>query len=56
MSPLGMILAAPVADWLGIQAWFIAGGLVTMGMGLAGLFIPVIMNIEEDLPLAVPAS
>ncbi len=56
MSPLGMILAAPVAGWLGIQAWFIAGGLVTMAMGIAGLFIPVIMNIEEDLPLAVPAS
>lgn len=54
MSPLGMILAAPVSEWLGIQAWFIAGGFVTIAMGIAGLFIPIVMHIEDDLPLAVP--
>ena len=54
MAPLGMILAAPVSELFGIQAWFIAGGLVTIVMGIAGFFIPVIMHIEDDLALVVP--
>jgi MFS transporter, DHA3 family, macrolide efflux protein len=54
MSPLGMILAAPISNWLGIQAWFIAAGLVTILMGFVGFFLPVVMHIEDDMPLAVP--
>ena len=56
MSPLGMILAAPISNWLGIQAWFIAAGLVTILMGFLGFFLPVVMHIEDDMPLAVPAA
>lgn len=50
MSPLGMILAAPISDWLGIQSWFIAAGLVTALMGIAGFFLPVVARLETDLP------
>jgi DHA3 family macrolide efflux protein-like MFS transporter len=50
MMPLGMILAAPVADLLGIQFWFITAGVVTAGMGVAGFFLPVITRLESDLP------
>jgi DHA3 family macrolide efflux protein-like MFS transporter len=49
MMPLGMLLAAPVAELLGIQAWFIAAGLVTALMGVAGFFIPAVLNLEEDM-------
>ena len=55
MMPLGTLAAAPVADRLGVPAWFIAAGVVTAGMGVLGFFIPVIANIERDMPpLAQP--
>ncbi|MFN3346773.1 MAG: MFS transporter [Candidatus Bipolaricaulaceae bacterium] len=46
-SPLGLALAGPVADLLGIQIWFILGaaGLILMGVG--GFFIPSLVRIEE---------
>ncbi len=47
MSPLGLIIAGPIADRLGVQTWFIIGGIVTFSMGIAGLFIPAIMNFEQ---------
>ena len=50
MSPLGLIIAAPVADKLGIQTWFIIGGIVTFVMGIAGYFIPAAMNLEDGRP------
>ena len=56
MMPLGTLLAAPVAELLGIQAWFIAAGLVTALMGTAGFFIPVVMNLEADMPLINSAA
>ena len=49
-----MVLAAPISNWLGIQAWFIAAGIVTACMGVLGYFLPVVMHIEDDMPLAVP--
>jgi DHA3 family macrolide efflux protein-like MFS transporter len=47
MSPIGLIIAGPIADKLGVQTWFIIGGIVTCGMGIAGVFIPAIMHFEE---------
>jgi DHA3 family macrolide efflux protein-like MFS transporter len=48
MSPLGLILAGPFADRFGVQSWFVVGGVVTILMGVAAFFVPVIMNIEEE--------
>jgi DHA3 family macrolide efflux protein-like MFS transporter len=47
MSPLGLIVAGPVADTLGVQTWFVLGGVVTALMGLAGFFMPQIVYIED---------
>jgi MFS transporter, DHA3 family, macrolide efflux protein len=55
MTPVGMVLAAPISNWLGIQAWFLAAGVVTFCVGVLGYFLPVVMHIEDDMPLAVPA-
>ena len=33
MSPLGLIIAGPIADKLGVQTWFIIGGVVTIRWG-----------------------
>jgi DHA3 family macrolide efflux protein-like MFS transporter len=47
MSPLGMLIAGPVADFAGVRTWFIAGGLVTALMGIVGFFLPVIIHVED---------
>ena len=47
ITPLGLMIAGPIADQAGIQSWFLLGGILCLCMGLAGLFIPVVMNIEE---------
>jgi DHA3 family macrolide efflux protein-like MFS transporter len=47
MSPIGLIIAGPIADKLGVQTWFIIGGVVTILMGITGLFIPAIMHFED---------
>ena len=47
MSPLGLIIAGPIADKLGVQTWFIIGGIVTGLMGISSLFIPAIMHFED---------
>ena len=33
MSPLGLAIAGPVADRLGVRIWFVVGGLATSWMG-----------------------
>jgi DHA3 family macrolide efflux protein-like MFS transporter len=47
MTPIGLMIAGPVADRVGIQAWFLLGGSLCVLMGVAGLSIPAVMNIEE---------
>ncbi len=51
MSPLGLIIAGPISDWLGVQTWYVVGGIVTIMMGIGGYFIPTIMNIEKERSL-----
>lgn len=48
MSPLGMALAGPVADALGVTAWFMVGGIACMVMGVVGFVTPAIMNLEGN--------
>ncbi|MBN1936112.1 MAG: MFS transporter, partial [Anaerolineae bacterium] len=45
-SPVGMAIAGPVADWLGVQVWFILGGLICILMGVGMFFVPAVMNLE----------
>jgi DHA3 family macrolide efflux protein-like MFS transporter len=56
MSPLSMVVAGPVADWLGVRAWYIVGGVVCALMGVAGFFIPAILHLEDNNHQAVPAE
>jgi DHA3 family macrolide efflux protein-like MFS transporter len=47
-SPLGLALAGPVADWLGLQTWYLAAGAL-LGLTVVGFyFTPAIMNIEQN--------
>ena len=56
MSPLGLIIAGPVADKLGVQSWFMIGGIVCGLMGIIALFIPAVMTFEDGRKQDQPVS
>ncbi len=49
MIPIGLAVAGPLADALGVPVWFVIGGVATVLMGVSGLLIPAVMNIEEQM-------
>jgi DHA3 family macrolide efflux protein-like MFS transporter len=46
MAPLGLIIAGPVAEVIGVRPWYWAGGLVCVLMALACFLIPSVMAFE----------
>lgn len=48
MSPIGLAVAGPLADVLGIQFWFLLAGVATTALGIAALFIPAITRLEAE--------
>jgi DHA3 family macrolide efflux protein-like MFS transporter len=48
MAPIGLLIAGPISDKVGIQSWFLLGGILCILMAFAGLFIPAVLNIESD--------
>jgi DHA3 family macrolide efflux protein-like MFS transporter len=47
MAPLGLIIAGPIADSLGVQTWFVIGGIVTGAMGIISFFLPAAIHFED---------
>ncbi len=47
-SPFSLAVAGPVSDWLGLQVWYVTAGVMCVATGLAGFFVPAIVNIEEN--------
>jgi DHA3 family macrolide efflux protein-like MFS transporter len=48
MTPFSLLVAGPVADALGVQVWYVIGGVACALMGVAGFFIPALINIESQ--------
>jgi len=48
IAPLGLLIAGPFSDWLGIRVWFWAGGILCVLIAASGFFIPIVMNIEAN--------
>ena len=48
MMPVGLAVAGPVADAIGVRPWYIVAGVVTVAMAVAALFVPPLMGIEEQ--------
>jgi DHA3 family macrolide efflux protein-like MFS transporter len=48
MAPLGLIIAGPVADLIGVQSWYVIGGVACILMALVGYSMPALMNIEDN--------
>ncbi|HEX6053025.1 MAG TPA: MFS transporter [Gemmatimonadaceae bacterium] len=51
MTPVGLLLATPVADLTGVRTWYLAGGLACSTLGAASFLVRPILEMEE-----VPAS
>lgn len=47
MAPLGLVIAGPVADRLGVNTWYLLGGVVCLLMGVLGFFIPAVVHLED---------
>ena len=50
MTPLGLIVAGPVADAFGVSIWYIIGGIVTVILGISGFFMPSVLHIDDGRP------
>jgi DHA3 family macrolide efflux protein-like MFS transporter len=48
MSPLGLAIAGPVGDVLGVRAIFVLGGVACMLVPLIWVLTPIIWHLEED--------
>jgi DHA3 family macrolide efflux protein-like MFS transporter len=55
-APVGLAIAGPVADLVGVMTWFVIGGASFTLMGVLGFFIPSIVNLERDAPRAAPGE
>jgi MFS transporter, DHA3 family, macrolide efflux protein len=54
MSPLSLLVAGPISDWLGVRMWYLFGGVACILITVIAFFIPVIMNIEQNAKKASP--
>ncbi len=57
MAPLGMVIAGPVADALGVQFWFVLAGAACVLMAVVAFFIPALMHLDDtngERPAANP--
>lgn len=48
MMPLGLAIAGPLADVIGVRTSFMIGGLLTLSIGIVGFFIRPLVNIEQQ--------
>jgi DHA3 family macrolide efflux protein-like MFS transporter len=48
MMPLSLAVAGPLADSLGMRAWYVMGGVSCVVLGLVAFFIPAIVNLEQN--------
>lgn len=49
-SPLGFLLAGPIAEVTGVPLWFVVSGVVTILLGVILFFTPAFMQLEEQQP------
>jgi hypothetical protein len=57
-APVGLVLAAPVAELVGVHAWYLAGGSACLAMAVVGFRSPSLMAIEgpEPQPATAPET
>lgn len=53
MSPVGLMIAGPLADVMGVQTWFIVGAVAMFILGGGAFFVPAITQFEHSRPPAL---
>jgi MFS transporter, DHA3 family, macrolide efflux protein len=48
ISPISLLLAGPIADTFGIQAWYLVGGVVCLLVAMVALRTPALVHLERD--------
>jgi DHA3 family macrolide efflux protein-like MFS transporter len=48
MAPLGMAVAGPAADALGVNSLYVIAGTGTLLLGAGAFFVPMIMQLEDN--------
>ena len=48
MSPIGLLIAGPVADAIGVRSWFMIAGAVLVVGGIVGLWMRPLRRIEDE--------
>jgi hypothetical protein len=43
-----MLVAAPVAEWIGIRGWLALASIGCFAIGITCFFIPELMNVESQ--------
>jgi DHA3 family macrolide efflux protein-like MFS transporter len=46
-TPVGLLFAAPIAESLGVETWFVAGGVMTLALAAVAFMVPAIQRVEE---------
>lgn len=46
--PIGLLIAGPVADAIGVRLWFIAAGVLTLLMAGVGMLMPSVIDLETN--------
>lgn len=48
MMPIGLLIAGPLADQVGVRTLYLAGGILCASIALVCLFLRPLMNIEQN--------
>lgn len=56
MTPVGLLLSAPIADLAGVRAWYLAGGIVCAAAGAAAFLVRPLLEMESSTAPAEVAA
>lgn len=48
VSPLGLLIAGPVSDAIGVRVWIVFGGIVCIAMAGVGMMMTPVRNLESE--------
>jgi DHA3 family macrolide efflux protein-like MFS transporter len=48
MAPIGMAIAGPVADAIGVHGWFVLAGASCIAMAAVGRMSPAVMSLGDE--------
>jgi DHA3 family macrolide efflux protein-like MFS transporter len=48
-APIGLLFAAPIAELVGVGAWYLAGGVMCVAMAVTGFLMPALMRLEAPV-------